>query len=449
MRAAHTLLLTTLASAALLAGVPAATAQAAFGPASFEAGTCNVRGCEYTSPSSEFFTQAGGHPLWGITGFELNHTGSGVSRDPEGELKRLRVDVPPGLAADPQAPTPACSKAQFEADPGGCPASSQVGEVEMEAVVEVSGAHVVTPVLTGQVYNLQLPPGMPLDFGINVEPLGPIVSPVHLFLEGHVSDSYEPALAARGIPSGDYHEYFEIDNVPTEATVTGLVKSPLKVLKSKLLFDGHAGGNFLTLPSVCSTTTTSYLEVESYEGQVASIPTHTPVGVEGCDKVPFAPTAAVTPAAGESGSDQPDGATVEVQAPQYAGPEEIDTADIQDARVTLPEGMTLDPSAAHGLGVCTPSQIAIGTADPVTCPADSRVGTVTIETDLPPHSLSGGVYLGSPSGGPIAGPRSRSTSTPRAHTARRSGCRDSSTPTPARAGSKRRSQKTPNSPSAT
>jgi hypothetical protein len=394
---------------ALIAGISAPAARAAFGVEehNFEAATCEKSSCTYAGIKkeiaekghSEAFTQAAGHPAWGITAFELNHTGS---RDPEGQLKRLRVDVPPGLAADPQAPMPACAKAQFESNPSGCPAGSKVGEVEMEAEVEVAGLPVVTPALTGQVYNLQLPPGLPLDFGINVEPLGPIVSPVHLFLEGHVSDAHEPVLAARGVPSGDYHEYFEINHVPTETTVIGLAKSPLKVLKSKLLFNGHAGGNFLTLPSVCSPGTISYLEVESYEGQVASTLTHSPTGVEGCDKVPFKPTVTVTP--GNSGSDQPDGATAEVKVPQHAGENEINTSDIKDVHVTLPEGMTLNPSAAHGLAACTGAQIGIGTSNPVTCPAASKVGTVTIETDLPPGSLAGNVYLGSPSGGPITEP---------------------------------------------
>jgi hypothetical protein len=38
------------------------------------------------------------------------------------------------------------------------------------------------------------------------------------------------------------------------------------------------------------------------------------------------------------------------------------------------------------------------------CPAASEVGTVTIETDLPPGALAGKVYLGAPSGTPITGP---------------------------------------------
>jgi hypothetical protein len=353
--------------------VSAPAAQAAFGVVEnhFEAGTCNVRGCEYTSPASDFYTQAAGHPEWGITSFELNSKTSLLGREPEGALKRLRVDVPAGLAADPQA-LPKCSVASFEAD--GCPAETKVGETELTVFVLAANTSV-----TGTVYNLEPAPGLPLEFGIHVEV--PEVANEHIFLEGHVDWS------------GDYHEYFEIDNV----------SKAIPIVKSKLLFEGRAGeGNFLTLPSVCSTSTTSYLEVESYEGAISTTETHTPVGVEGCNNVPFKPTAAIAPETAQS--DQPDGAAVDVQVPQNAGAGQINTADIQNARVTLPEGLTLNPSAAHGLETCTAAQIGIGTTNAVSCPAASKVGEVTIETDLPPNSLKGPVYLGSPSGATITGP---------------------------------------------
>ena len=376
-------LLLALASVALLAGAFAPAARASFGVEehNFEAVTCVTSSCMYAgieADHAEAYTQAAGHPPVGVTTFEFNHKKALLGEEPEGNVKNIRVDLPPGLAANPEALS-RCPISAFEKNE--CKAATQAGTNEL--TVYDDGANLTIP---GTVYNLEQPPGLPLDFGIDVS-VEPLVN-VHIYLEGHVSWNT------------DYHEYFEIDNVPKEGVVAG-VKVPLAVLKSKLIFNGRAGeGDFLTLPSVCSNSTTSHLRVESYEGQVSETNTTTPVGVEGCDKVPFAPTATVTPAAGESGSDQPDGATTEVNASQYAGPEEINTADIQDAHVTLPEGMTLNPSAARGLGVCTAGQIGIGTTNPVTCPASSNVGTVTIETDLPPHSLTGNVYLGSPGGGP-------------------------------------------------
>ena len=382
--------------------IMAPAAEASFGAEIFEAGTCTAKPCTYKKieeGSGEQFTQAAAHPTYGITSFELNHTGTGSSRSPEGALRRLRVDVPAGLAANPQA-LPFCTRKQFEEN--ACPASTQVGTTELEAAatIPILGSEVLA--LEGTVYNLERAPGLPLEFGIKVAPAEPLVSAVHLYLEGHLSDGHEPSQAAAGVPSGDYHEYFEINGVPDESEIAGGIKVPLHVVKSKLLFEGTKGGNFLTLPSTCSSTTTSYLEVESYEGAISHSVTHTPVGVEGCDKVPFKPTAEVT--SPTKTSDSPDGATTIVKVPQKAGAGEINTADIKDAHVTLPEGMTLNPPAANGLETCAPSQIAIGTASPATCPLASKVGTVTIQTDLPPNSLTGSVYLGNPKGGKITKP---------------------------------------------
>lgn len=370
----------------------ASSAQAAFGPEVFEDGTCNNKTCTYASVeanASEAFTQAAGHPPWGGTKFIMNHKGSNVEGS---SVKRIRVDIPPGLAANPEAPQPKCPVATFQSNPKACPASSISGTTEMEAVAEPLGVKLTLPQLEGTVYNLEPPSGLPLDFGIAVEPAGELVSPFRIFLEGHVAWW------------SDYHEYFEINNVPDEAMVNALlpVKAPLKVLMSKLNFNGHAGGNFLTLPSVCSSSTTSHLEVESWSGEVGGKDTHTPVGVTGCDNVPFAPSTTVTP--GDAHPDAPDGTTTVVQVPQKTHEEDTNTSDIKDARVVLPNGLTLNPSAAHGLEACTPEQVRIGSTAPVACPAGSRIGTATIETDLPPGSLTGPVFLGGPAGKPIEDP---------------------------------------------
>lgn len=370
LHALRTALATAFAAAVAALAMPSG-ALASFGvtEANFEAGTCIVSTCEYSSPPSELYTQAAGHPPFGITGFELNSRTVGLGREPEGALKRVRVDVPPGLAADPEA-LPKCSIEDFNHDE--CPIDTQVGENQLTVFLAAANS-----TITGAVYNLQQPEGLPLLFGIHVDV--PPVANEHVLLEGHVAWW------------SDYHEYFEINNI----------SKSVPVLKSKLIFNGRAGaGNFLTLPSVCSSSTTSHLEVESWEGAISRTPTHTPVGVEGCEQVPFKPSVEVHPAT--AASDQPDGATTIVEVPQQAT--ETNTADIKDAEVTLPAGMTLNPSAAHGLQACSEAQIAIGSTAPVTCPAGSKVGTVTIETDLPAGSLAGDVYLGNPGGGPITGP---------------------------------------------
>jgi hypothetical protein len=415
--------LLTLLSTAFLVGIWASAAHAAgtlgLAEEKWEAGTCKgseaevavKANCSYAGDPSKFYTQAAGHPNWGLTGFKLTQSGEA----PNGSaVKRLRVDVPPGLAADPQAfASPGnrahgeCSRSEFEAN--SCNASSQAGFVELKAYLELGGT--VLP-LKGKVYNLKAEPNLPLLFGIDVEGVEPLVEDVHLYLEGHVSWAPEPSLAARGIPSGDFHEWFEINNVPPEVAVKlgpiTLGKTKLKTVESKLFFNGHAGvegkENFLTMPSSC-TAPSSYLELETYGPTVEhlSAPTTPPVSVEGCNKVPFEPTVTVTPETSQY--DTPDGAVTDVHVPQKEKSNETNTADIADAHVTLPEGLTLNPSAAQGLEACTQAQLGKGTRNPVSCPASSKIGTVNIETDLPPGSLAGNVYLGKANGtSSITGP---------------------------------------------
>jgi len=67
-------------------------------------------------------TQAGGHPAYGVTSFSLNSTG-GL---PDGDLKNVRVDVPPGLIPNPEA-VPKCSAPE----PSFCPVTTQVGTVKI------------------------------------------------------------------------------------------------------------------------------------------------------------------------------------------------------------------------------------------------------------------------------------------------------------------------------
>ena len=78
-------------------------------------------------------------------------------------------------------------------------------------------------------------------------------------------------------------------------------------------------------------------------------------------------------------ADKGDGVTTTVTLPHPKNAEEVDSSNVKTATITLPEGLTMNPSAAKGLEGCTPEQIGIGTRNPTTCPATSQVGTVTLE----------------------------------------------------------------------
>jgi hypothetical protein len=402
----------------VIVAVSAPAAQAAFGLESWFASNCKVSTCEKAaSPSEEVakakaegYTQAAGHPPFGITDFKIKRVeaspGFFVPEGfPGGSLKNMRIDVAPGVSTNPEVATPKCPLAEFTStlvEPEKhlymapkCAPGSIVGENKVLAVVEFppkSGKFVDAP-LTGKVYNLEQPEGFSSYFGVALEVAGFYA---HTFIEGHVETA------------SDYHDYFEIKNI-----TPGL-------LNSRLIFNGNLGegkgaigsGGFLTNPTSCTgpgPQTTTQWHGESYEGATASAAYMTPIGTEGCDgaapfsAVPFAPEFSLTPETTKS--DEPDGITTFLSLPHDHSPTGIDSSQLKTANVTLPEGMTLNPSAAAQLEACKPSQARITSKEKgVSCPEGSKIGTVTLNVPgLPEGSLLGNLYLGGPESGPITG----------------------------------------------
>jgi hypothetical protein len=379
------LALAVLVCAAALA--PVAHAAEEFGAKEFQAGACNNNpeegGC------SKPDTQAGSHPAFSITTFTVNNEGG----KPVAPVKRIRVDSPAGFITNPHA-VPTCELPALEA--GKCAPQSQIG-LEI-ATVYLAGKDETA---TYPVYNMVPPPGSPADFAY-MTALGPVN------IVGGVSWHAEPSVKG-GVPTGDSHEYY---------TISGLSEL-VPLVSSTLLFLSAPNSTFLTVPTSCIGPTANYLEVESSTGEVKNysytpVPPATPIVLqtEGCSLVPFQPSLSLTPETKQS--DAPTGATVEVRVPQSQEPTALASAHLKSSTVKLPEGLTLDPSAAHELEGCTPAQVGIGTDNEVACPAHSVIGTATVETPvvLPPDGaspvsegvLSGNIYLGKPASGPITKP---------------------------------------------
>jgi len=364
----------------------------------WQAGTCDsdTPTCDVESPSAQFFEAAGGHPPVGFTQFIVKHEPPGET--PVGELKTVRVDLPPGLTVNPQA-TPQCPQATFEASPENCPEASAVGE----SLVTASVGGVPTPVEPPPVvYNIEPPEGQPARFGFNL--LGN-----DIYLEADVAWQ------------GDYHEGFTIHVPETPfAKALGLGLPLLQggvVLKNRLRFDGRSGdGRFISTPTTClgeATAASPFKDIYSTWLLASSIAEEEQPGYafpdsarppfdskippgtspKHCDTVPFEPSVAVDP--NTSNTDSPSGATVTAGLPEIEGGEGQASSHVRSARVTLPPGMGINPSAANGLQTCTDAQFGKGTRNPVACPAASRIGTVDIDTPpLPDGSLAGPVYVG-------------------------------------------------------
>ena len=260
-----------LLAGAALALLPAGSALAALTVSKWEAGTCKEVNCEDSGPTSRFYTQAAGHPDFGITDFRFATTKVGAGHEaPTGKVKDARVDLPPGLAVNPEA-TEQCTEAQLQQFK--CPAGSQVGEDEAVGTATVLELLHLGLTVTEHfpVYNMQRLPGEPARFGVEVNsPTLELLATLghdlrgQIYLEGGLSWQHEAETSeSSGVPTGDYHEFFRIQNLPQEP----------EVIESKLIFWGipqqhtHVGAAtaFITLPSTCTSKPVTYLHVDSYE----------------------------------------------------------------------------------------------------------------------------------------------------------------------------------------
>jgi len=357
----------------------------------WQAGTCNTPTCAPDSPKAEFFETAAGHPPFGITQFIIKHTTVVTHEEPDVNLKDLRVDLPIGLSVNPGA-VPRCAAAH-PVECGTAQPLSKVGESQVTVSPEVPLAPPIT--ITAPVYNLEPKPGQPARFGFTVEaiPGFEAVPPSDIYLEADVAwDS-------------DWHEGFTI-SVPKVELV--------KLLKNRLIFNGRASapggqGFFLTTPSTCwdptgahQHTYSTYARGDSEENPDPSFPSNSPfveaqlppgTSPKACDSIPFEPTVHVD--GGTNAVDSPAAATTELQMPVKPNAGEQETSTVRTAKVTLPQGMGLNPSAANGLAACSPQQFGKGTKNAVACPANSKIGTATVVSEaLPDQALTGDVYVG-------------------------------------------------------
>jgi hypothetical protein len=407
-------------------GLVTSAAQATFGVNKWEAASCKESTCNSAGkdPTAEFYTQVAGHPNYGITDFAFNYTSetnilAEEVKTPEGHVSAVRVDLPAGLAVNPEA-VEQCPQTLIEKLE--CPGSTQVGVDEAEGTAEVALGVKKTVTEPFPVYNIVRKPGEPARFAVEVK--GTLIELAEkfsgktlksaIYLEGGISWHKETETSENsGVASGDYHEFFKIQNIPTQP----------ELIESKLIFWGvpheHVASDpdnaFLTMPSAasdCSEPQTTYLHAASYEDPTSflkytdetRLKSGKAITATGCSTLPFAPSFALEPETTQS--DLPDGPTAKLHLPQYISePAKTSSPELQTAEVTLPAGMTLNPSAAHGLEGCTNGQIGIGTDNAIACPAGSEIGTVAIDAPgIPNGSLSGNLYLGAPE--PGQGPES-------------------------------------------
>ncbi len=358
------------------------------------------------------FTQAAGHPYSATAWLDFNRATSPNpfigDVFPVEPVKDILVDLPPGFIGNPGgiATCSAVDLANSFSAQGKplCVPASQVGVVKVFTAGGVYGKV--------SVFNMEPPVGVPARFGFNYA--GTVVA---LDAELRSGSDYGVSVNVRNVSEG-------LAVGGTALTFWGDPSAADHTSERSCAGEGPPfdlgptcpsnapPAAFLRNPTSCEHEAdglTTTLRIDSWtdpgDFKEASILSHDPPGYPlapedwgppqgptGCDAVPFEPAISVQPTT--TAADSPTGLKVELTLPQTDDPETIATSDLKKAVVTLPEGMTVNPSSADGLEGCTLAQIDLHTDNTIpTCPDGSKIGTAAIKTPLLDHEVQGTVYL--------------------------------------------------------
>jgi hypothetical protein len=334
------------------------------------------------STGGKHFTQAAGHPDFGLTDFRLATfpAFAKVGGFPTAFVKDIVVDTPEGLSVNPEA-LPQCTVAQLST--ASCPPTSLVGFNYLTVAAQSPAGEPPECLPAGEC--LQARVKLPV---YNVVPFEGAPSMVGFLTEAG------PTFVVGSLSPVDQHVIFTISDIhPPSPT------SP-PIIESRLVFNGQAGnGTYLTMPSNCAggQVTLLHLDSQGPPFEAAQSKTEasytTPTGASGCEAVPFDPTIGVSV---DSQTDSPDPVTVDVGIP-FDPSKPIANSYLKTATVNLPKEAGINPSLANGLETCSDEQFKYHTNGAIECPAASKIGTVDVETpSLPPNSLHGIVYVAQP-----------------------------------------------------
>lgn len=367
--------------------------------------------------NTEGVLQAGGHPDDIVTtvGFNSHLDPATGAELPDAGVRNLTVDLPPGFTGNPTAAGTCDSVQDLIAfgEVSDCPIDSIIGTVDVSVSQKSQGFTVGHLPL----YNMKPPAGQPAEFGFQVQGV-----PQVLTANTRSDRDYAISVKLRNISQG-------VSALRATTTFWGTPADPSHDEQRCRKYGGGSidfcpgvpgdpveGPNsvstgvtrpFLAIPTSCNEPGEGLrFDVfgESWEQPPGSDETSftTPLGASGCDRVPFDPHLTVQPTTDEA--DSPTGLEVNLTVPSdgFNNPGGVSQSHLKDATVSLPQGMTINPSQASGLAVCSPSQIGLISGDsphvqfneePPHCPDASKIGEVQVDTPILEEPLAGSLYL--------------------------------------------------------
>lgn len=376
--------------------------------------------------------QAGSHPFQLTTTFALNQ--NSIPYLPPALPRNIAFKLPAGLVGNAQA-VPQCTDQQFETlvtDGTGnrCPQDTAIGvaSITIDEPVSVELQTVAVPL-----FNLTPEVGEPARFGFELTH-----APVTLDTSVRTGSDYGVTVTVSHIT--------ELANfLSSSVTIWGVPGDARHddargwgCLRDGILAPGlfpctstseTRPAPFLTLPTACSLPFTASVEGVSWPthahptGIPLAVGEHgtyslkdeyeQPLGMSGCNKLPFSPSIEVQPDVRSAST--PSGLAVHVRVPQEVSENQLGLASssVKDTTVTLPEGLQVNPAGAGGLESCSESQIGfrevagdgtdLFTPDLPSpfCPDGAKIGTVKLKVPLIKNPLEGAVYLASQNANPF------------------------------------------------
>ncbi len=351
---------------------------------------------------------AGAHPVALTADFNFQLEGGGPFT--EGDLRNLSLELPPGLIENPTA-VPECSQADFhiqrdspweESHSGeSCKDNTQIGIATLRSSFGGGTTR------SFGIFNLSPPPGVPSELGIN--PYGdPIIFiPSIRQAEGEYGitlttqdvtqlvDVSGLTLTIWGTPWSILHNaqrgncLNELE--PTFGWAKCSVGRPTK--------NESAPTAYLTMPTSCEEPIDFTATAESWQDPAPAPRKSQNPALKGCQELDFEPHALAQFSDPRASSPSGYRFDIEVDTLGVTKPERKAPSPVRKAVVTLPEGVTINPSVGSGLGVCSPEQFEAETASSLPgrgCPNESKIGDFRVTTPILSGAIDGSIFLAEP-----------------------------------------------------
>lgn len=336
---------------------------------------------------------ASSHPYSFTFSFKLK-TQEGATEG--GAARELVADLPPGFIGNPFA-LPRCTRQEFEGLTPQCSPNTQVGVIR-------ANAPVLGGIVLGPLYNLVPPPGMAAQLGFSLGGKNGFQNLSVITEEGPFQygvrdeailpvEVIEAEATVWGVPGDSGHDTLRGAQIGGEQNNSVPFVGPHEA--------------FLTQPAICSAPLEFKAAIDSTlaPGVFSTATAYTRdsggnlEAASGCASVPFSPQVASQPTSRSANS--PSGLDFELKLPNEGLTSPGGTAETEPHKVevTLPEGMTANPSFAEGISTCSEGQFKseqIDTPAGGGCPEASKLGSVEAHSALLDEPIVGSLYLATP-----------------------------------------------------